>query len=1058
MLAARYQRIRTTAMLMPCEFPYAFSYHYTLDDILLNIHTVLSVLSLVTDLSATEPVQLQPITVHDITGRPPLPINRKRKYDGETTDLDLRNQENFFWGANGAQSFVFANLTLYFPEEFEFVLSMERFRSLLKSVDCDKSMSLTFYDNSTFAYATKAWEWVNDFKERQFVIIADDKRCAPEEQRQPWVVSEVHFDYKNFKIFMTAEQRGWEEIASTYSLSVGHKPLEDHRLDIRDEPDLEIGLRSDFSRQLFSTTISGIDLAVDCSNCGTTGSLDVDFDVDVSWFKLQSASMTLQPRDVAAFLELGLSAQGTLGQPYSWQKNLVSIPIQGFSIAKILKVGAFLDVDVGFELGEWTGSAQASLGARLDLSNAAVVKVDLVNSNKNQFSGWNPVLKPIPLTTDAKVEGSSEVYAQVGVELSASALGKGFEVSLEMKMPYIEADFAAMISTAGVCGGDQTLGVDVDAQVGVDLSIQAATSGNEADPFWEQSLFQQSWPLPSNCIAFGPHNAVEGGDGGGGASRPKKTKTKSKAKTPSPTARPTRHHTTTLPPKVLTVLEPSSRHQTSKTSRPTKTIPESSSLSRSSSGLSPSQTRVSSDRDVITKSDMTLMSDTASNIEESPISRRLTSSTDPRITPKTDSSLASSTIETGSRSVTLHDTSSIMSSFPMSSVGSQSNIPLTSSSSEPSMTIPTSDRSSEFLTSIITPSASLPSRTSTLQTVTTTSSPDACPVTGCATCIEVDPMDATGDLSSNIPEKRELYWKRAGGREYEIKCSADVAATRTMTLDKYYAPSVIRAQANPSITEWFSAKATDDCTDYKVAHAMVAPPKDPGAAEMFNTEHIYEGNWLREFITSLQDVMTCTDIQDVFFDVTPTAPFQSANWAQALMSSIGTETNADFMVMLTNTLNGAKALVFNDDLSKGIIADRKLTSRDTVKYPPEWKLGAIANLGRVQEYMADDSQRTKMKATADSIEKTLRDMVSNLPQAKLELMGKYKDAETLAKAHRTWLQRHILKGNIKAITGMIHAAKLVAPSFSSSDPTSTFLQEMATAGLHIPPGMNPDEL
>lgn len=56
-------------------------------------------------------------------------------------------------------------------------------------------------------------------------------------------------------------------------------------------------------------------------------------------------------------------------------------------------------------------------------------------------------------------------------------------------MPYIQADFAAMLDTTGVCETKKTIGVDIDARIGVQLSAQAATKGNEANPFWEQELY-----------------------------------------------------------------------------------------------------------------------------------------------------------------------------------------------------------------------------------------------------------------------------------------------------------------------------------------------------------------------------------------------------------------------------------------------------------------------------------------------------------------------------------------------------------------------------------------
>jgi len=58
-----------------------------------------------------------------------------------------------------------------------------------------------------------------------------------------------------------------------------------------------------------------------------------------------------------------------------------------------------------------------------------------------------------------------------------------------MKMPYIQADFAAMFDSTGVCDSKKTLGVDIDASVGVELFAQAATKGHEGSPFWKQDLY-----------------------------------------------------------------------------------------------------------------------------------------------------------------------------------------------------------------------------------------------------------------------------------------------------------------------------------------------------------------------------------------------------------------------------------------------------------------------------------------------------------------------------------------------------------------------------------------
>ena len=145
-----------------------------------------------------------------------------------------------------------------------------------------------------------------------------------------------------------------------------------------------------------------------------------------------SAALSVSPEDVAASVQLALTEEGTLSEAYNWQETIISIPIEGITILKVLKVGAFLDVDVGFTMDEWSGTAHANFGARMSLSNDAIVKVDLLNSDNNAFSGWTPTFSALPLTLDAKIEGSAEVFAAPNVKLEASALGSCSILSLEL--------------------------------------------------------------------------------------------------------------------------------------------------------------------------------------------------------------------------------------------------------------------------------------------------------------------------------------------------------------------------------------------------------------------------------------------------------------------------------------------------------------------------------------------------------------------------------------------------------------------------------------------------
>jgi hypothetical protein len=445
---------------------------------------------------------------------------------------------------------------------------MDRFTGMLNAVDCHaESMMLQFNSNDSFNSARHSWNWVSDAVNNTFVLIANYDGCGPDQERQPFLVNDLRFVEANFTVFLEAQQKEWEDVAKTYSFNMGYRPpLNSSVLAPRDDPDFVMSLASNFNRNLFSTTIDGIDLSVDCVNCGTSGKLNVDFDLDVNVFSDSHLAMKVSPQDVAAFLQLRLSASGTLAKEYRWEKNLISIPIEGVKVGSFAKIGAFLDVDVGFTMDEWTGEVDAQFGARMGLSNNAIVEIDVLHLGSGKFSGWDPALTAIPFTLSAKVEGGVTIYAQPAISLSAEAFGKGIELSLDLQMPYIDADFTAMADTGGVCDTQQTLGVEVSASAGVDLSVQVATAGNEANPLWEQELLDKSWPLFDKCFAFGPKNAQSGAPPM--PKPPKKTKTKAKAsKTKSsPKEIPTSAPAKTLKPNPTKVKSDDSSFHT-----PTKT-------------------------------------------------------------------------------------------------------------------------------------------------------------------------------------------------------------------------------------------------------------------------------------------------------------------------------------------------------------------------------------------------------------------------------------------------------------------------------------------------------
>src|SRR5580700_8697270 len=67
---------------------------------------------------------------------------------------------------------IFVNMTMFTGDE-ELVISMERFASELKAVNCSNNMMMAFKSNASYSSAINSWEWVNFNENRTFIIIAN---------------------------------------------------------------------------------------------------------------------------------------------------------------------------------------------------------------------------------------------------------------------------------------------------------------------------------------------------------------------------------------------------------------------------------------------------------------------------------------------------------------------------------------------------------------------------------------------------------------------------------------------------------------------------------------------------------------------------------------------------------------------------------------------------------------------------------------------------------------------------------------------------------------------
>lgn len=149
------------------------------------------------------PVTLSPINIKDFEAAAGI----QRRVIEDFSDLDPATQARLIYGQPGGKDcniscsmsrtkfvavgnqLLFADMTLHAADGLNIVL-LEKFQGLTKAVDCkgdDGLMSLTFVSEQAFDHALHTWDFINEAKDKKFLLIANHDGCGPDDQRQPYL-------------------------------------------------------------------------------------------------------------------------------------------------------------------------------------------------------------------------------------------------------------------------------------------------------------------------------------------------------------------------------------------------------------------------------------------------------------------------------------------------------------------------------------------------------------------------------------------------------------------------------------------------------------------------------------------------------------------------------------------------------------------------------------------------------------------------------------------------------------------------------------------------------
>ncbi|KAI9929332.1 hypothetical protein MW887_000800 [Aspergillus wentii] len=491
--------------------------------------------------------------------------------DAVLSYFDRLSRDSYYWSGMQNGHKTLANLTVDMGDDEASIVSMEKFRHLLKSIDCTKNgMVMEFENARAFGYTQRGWQWVNDEDDRKLILVAGKEHCGWNKYRTPFVVSSIAFDRDSLKAKLTGVASEWKKLFHSYELTIGNvdAPSTDRR-DWDPTASMSFNHKIPLSK---SFPIPGTDVSVDvsCEGCETKGSFDFGAHIKTDYGVPVAASLTLSPNDVSASFTPRLGLSGNMSKELSDEFKLVTIPVEGISIpGGVLDLGPEIVFSWGYQIGPVNGSAGVSAGVTLSLSDSAKLELDLTDPDVSA-GGWKPHVKTKPVEVDAKIEAEAEVYAKAEVQLIAAVLDQGFEAGVYLK-PYLGAsitastkkafDVGAKLGKLGVKAEAGQSQVCVKSKAGVSLDTSIAQADSPEDPIVEKQIAEVTAPMPSKCFNFGPTAGVNVGEDRQ-KSPASSTKDSSSSHKSTPVSTSSVHHSTTRSSATHTV----SHHSTTESS------------------------------------------------------------------------------------------------------------------------------------------------------------------------------------------------------------------------------------------------------------------------------------------------------------------------------------------------------------------------------------------------------------------------------------------------------------------------------------------------------------
>ncbi|KAL6719404.1 hypothetical protein ACLMJK_003643 [Lecanora helva] len=428
-------------------------------------------------------------------------------------------------------------MTFYGPDDLMMV-SMDRFKGLTSAVDCygdDGSMSLTFKSEKAFNLALQEWSYINEHDDGKFLLIANHDGCGPDDERAPYIISNIVEDPAALTTHLTAQSVPWGDVASSYDLDFGHvalqpnaqhiiKPRDDHgnwekeatkTFDLsRGTPGKKIPIWNDTMK----LTVDGTNLdkfILSCVDCYTAGTFSFSLRIRVHHFFLEEFFIGGYPKGLVAKFVLGvdfaISKKAKLVNQLKKQIFSFAVPDLGATLGEFGEFGVMVNYSVGLDVS-FSGSGTIDFGVEASVPDSAEFGVHYRPSFEGFALGWedvnvDPIFDVKNLTATMTVGPFSTIELKFGLKLKEVG---DISVGIPLTLPSLTFTPSFKYDESGACSHDEgasKTGINFLTQIGMQVDARAGAQLKHIPKKWNPStkinIWKQYWTLNQECYDFG---------------------------------------------------------------------------------------------------------------------------------------------------------------------------------------------------------------------------------------------------------------------------------------------------------------------------------------------------------------------------------------------------------------------------------------------------------------------------------------------------------------------------------------------------------------------------